>query len=132
MPASVLPVSAAGAFLWARGEIGDRDLLLKYPSVPEMVFVLDLPARSDWRECLRLCANLHAQGAVGLIARSGTASLIPYMIKRGCVATFHEPTNPPKDRFILGPEHFQRWIASVTGRPVTFPAAPNIPPPLLG
>jgi hypothetical protein len=126
MPATVLPVSAAAALDWARGKINDRDLILSAPLVPEAIFVVDLPDRASWRDCLAQCTRWHAAGAVTLITRTGTPVVAHYMQQRGCRVTHLERTNPRKWRFILPPADLAAWIKSLPGRHVT-PGAGGLP-----
>jgi hypothetical protein len=122
MPTTVLPVSAAAAFLWARGKLNDRELILSAPLVPEAIFVIDLPDLSSWRDCLAQCAALHAAGAVMLIMRTGTPTVAHYALKRGILMTLTEHTTPVKSRYLLPPAALTAWLAPF----VTHQAPPRI------
>src|SRR4051794_20974871 len=105
----VIPVCAADALLWAEGRLSDRDLLLDSPLVPEAVFIVNLPDRASYVECLRQAAYWRSRGAVCLITRTGTPQVASHLEKNGCLATHHEQTNPPKSRYLAPPEVFSRW-----------------------
>jgi len=69
--ACVVPVAAHDALAWAAGKISDLDLLTLAPLVPECVFIVDLPDRTNYRQILRLVKHWREQGAFFLIARTG-------------------------------------------------------------
>lgn len=106
----VVPVAASAALEWAAGRLHDLDLLLRAPLIPEAVFIVDLPNLRAYPACLRAAAHWQRQGAVLLIARTGTPVVAAHIVKFGGILTYHEATTPPKDRYIVPPEGFTRWI----------------------
>jgi hypothetical protein len=113
VPATVLPVSAAAALQWARGDLHDRELILSAPLVPEAIFVVDLPDIHAWRGCLVQCVALWQAGAATLIARTGNPIVIRYMLARGCLPTLIEHTRPEKTRYIAPPAALSAWMFGI-------------------
>ena len=129
--ACVLPVAGRDALAWAAGELQDVDLLTRSPLVPECVFIVDLPDRTNYRQILRLVKHWREQGAFFLIARTGTPVVDWHLAqKNGCIRGFREDTSPIKYRFICSPEAFARWCnkwGARTHRPLLNNAATATP-----
>jgi hypothetical protein len=111
VPGCVIPISAAAALAWAKGEIHDREILLRAPLLPEACFILDLPDLSAYHEIVAACVYWRDRGAVCLIARTGTPVVRSHIIRFGGVPLFIDP-NPPKTRFFVPPDAFKRWLAN--------------------
>ena len=116
MAACVLPVPAALALRWIAGEVGDTELI-RAAGPPECVFVVDLPDRAAYAGMLVASRHWRAMGAVCLIARTGTPTVAARLAKFDGRPFYHEATDPPKDRWLVPPAGFARWLDRLEPRP---------------
>ena len=113
MPPCVIPVAAADALAWARGELNDPDLLLRAPLVPEAVFLVNLPNRQAYRETLRQVAYWRQHGALFMITRTGNPVVDDHITQKngGCESYRENFCGALSQyRFVLPPSAFDAWI----------------------
>jgi hypothetical protein len=110
----VIPVNADDALAWLKGDLSDADLLTASALVPEAVFLVNLPDRQSYKELLRQVRHWRDQGAVFLIARTGTPIVDSHMSqKNGCIRTFQERDGAW--RLICPPDYFLAWLSKWGG-----------------
>ena len=114
-PVCVLPVAAADALAWCEGRLEDRDLLLRTPLRPEVVFAVNLPAgRAALRETLGKIAYWKQRGAVAMIARA-SGPIVGHYLKNGSLAISKElHPGVTQYRFFVPPDAFRKWVAKFT------------------
>lgn len=112
------PVSLLAALSWARGAIGDAELmLLPTPKTPQAVYWMNLDSLRNFRRVFPSVAAQFHVGASCLILRTGTPAVIHHAEKWGMVRTVQDPSG--RWRFIaIGPlvgRYFSRSKKSAEG-----------------
>ena len=111
MKPCLVPVSAASALAWCRGDLHDRDLLLQAPLTPEAIFGVNLPPHT-LRAAVRRLYELRQAGCVCFIGRTYNWPWLANLTRRGAVVTFQEHYAPMKDvRYIIPPAALDAWLA---------------------
>jgi hypothetical protein len=125
-PPCIVPVAADDALAWARGELEDRDLLLRSPLTPEAIFLVSLPSLGAYGEALQQCLFWRRKGARAMITRTGTPVVARHLVKNGGVATIKE-TAPEgvKYRFLVPPAALDAWLHKFGKSQVQSTAAPR-------
>jgi hypothetical protein len=112
------------ALAWARGQLADADLLLNAPLVPEGVFLVNLPSRAAYRECLRQILHWRQRGAVFLITRTGNPVVDDHIVlKNRGRETYREhfQGSDTQYRFIIPPDAFSAWLGKFSHPPAVAP-----------
>ena len=120
----MVPVSALDALAWARGQLHDRDLLLRSPLRPEAAFVVSMPGRAGYRAMAEQLLLWRARGAVCMIARSAHPVVQKHMEANGYLAGYVEGRGGlgSQVRYFAPPQAFARWCAKVARAPAPDPA----------
>jgi hypothetical protein len=111
----VLPVAAADALAWARGQLDDRDLLLRAPLKPEAVFIVSMPGRVGYRQTAERVLHWARRGAVCLIARTANPIVAHHMEANGFIPGACEGRGGlgSQVRYFAPPAAFAKWCAKV-------------------
>lgn len=112
-PLCLFPVRASDALAWARGQLSDLDLTLRAPLSPEAIFIVNLPSRGAYRQCLRQILHYHRLGAVCLIARTNNLTVATHIIAQGQGLVTHQEHDTGKVRLFSPPDAFLPWIAKI-------------------
>lgn len=123
----VVPVAMHHALAWARGQLSDSDLLLHTPLQPEGVFLVNLPSRGAYRECLRQVLHWRRKGAVFMVTRTGNPIVDDHITqKNGGFETYRETFRgqDTKYRFIVPPAAFDAWLKKFSRISTPDPALP--------
>lgn len=112
------PVSLLSALSWARGSIGDAELmLLPSPKTSEAIYWMNLDSLQSFRREFPAVAAQFRGGASCLILRTGNPAVIHHAEKWGMVRTVQDPSG--RWRFIaIGPavgRYFSRSKKSAEG-----------------
>lgn len=113
LQACVVPVSAADALAWAGGQLQDADLLLRAPLVPEGIFLVSLPGRAAYRDCLKQILYWRRRGAVFLVTRTGNRIVDDHIVlKNRGRETYREAWQGANTqyRFVVLPEALDAWL----------------------
>ena len=117
----LLPIAAADALAWLRGNLADKDVLLRARLSPEAVFVVNLPSRRAYRRAVTLMLNYWRHGAVFLVTRSGNPVVENFISKHNGLVTIQETVTLPGEvtfsakRYIVQPDDFHAWMQKVSG-----------------
>jgi hypothetical protein len=123
--AVVVGVSAKDALAWVAGKATDLHLLTHQCEPPEVVFILTLPARKDYRPMLEKIRTLRQAGAVALITRTGNPVVDGHLTaKNGCLRAHRDADG--KYRFLAPPGAFSAWCKK-WGMPSPSPCSKSSP-----
>jgi hypothetical protein len=105
--ALVIPCPLLVAWAWARGDVGDFDLM-QSPRVSEAVYWSMLPNRAVFARAVRQTLSLWQAGASCLVLRTDSPEVIRHVEKWGAFRTVQDPSG--RWRFYAGPEVCNRYF----------------------
>lgn len=107
-PSLVLPVSYHAARAWAKGWIGDLELMLGDHPAGQALYIATLPALDAWRAVLPSLVAHYRSGVRIIILRTNTPAVVRHIEKWGAFKTVQDPSG--RWRYLADPGAVARYF----------------------